>query len=112
MEPYQEELLRWGYKEITDSCRTHHATPVWVFFPTTSDGDTRAEFLQLSKIASEYGFIILDLSNVYAGHKVSEVQNSEIDTHPNALGHKLIAAKLESEIRRKILVPDQQKRNP
>ncbi|HET6991674.1 MAG TPA: SGNH/GDSL hydrolase family protein, partial [Bacteroidia bacterium] len=105
MEPYQEELLRWGYKEITDDCRKHNAQPVWVFFPTTTDGDTHAEFLQLSKIASEYGFLIIDLSNVYAGYKVSDIQNSEVDTHPNALGHKLIARKLESEIRKKILVP-------
>lgn len=104
MEPYQEELLRWGYKEITTLCKAHNAQPVWVFFPTTTDGDTRAEFLKLSKIAEEYGFIVIDLSGVYAGHKASSIQNSESDSHPNAIGHKIIALRLEAEIRRKILV--------
>lgn len=105
MEPYQEELLRWGYKEITDMCKAHNAQPVWVFFPTTTDGDTRAEFLKVSKIAEEYGFIVLDLSGVYAGNKSSSIQNSEADSHPNAIGHKLIAKRLQDEIRKKILVP-------
>jgi hypothetical protein len=105
MEPYQEKLLRWGYKEITDLCKVNHAQPVWVFFPTTTDTDTRAEFLKLSKIAEEYGFIVLDLSDVYAGHKTSTLQNSEADSHPNKAGHQLIAKKLEAEIRKKILLP-------
>lgn len=105
MEPYQEKLMRWGYKEITDMCRAHNAQPVWVFFPTTTDGDTHAEFQKLSKIAEEYGFIVLDLSDVYAGHKTSSIQNSESDSHPNKVGHKLIAEKMKAEIRKKILVP-------
>ncbi|MDQ3110047.1 MAG: hypothetical protein M3R17_09145 [Bacteroidota bacterium] len=107
MEPYQEELIRWGYKEVTDMCKAHNAQPVWVFFPTTTDGDTHAEYIKLSKIAEEYGFITIDLSGVYGGYKTSTLQNSEADSHPIKLGHKLIATKLEGEIRKKILVPQE-----
>jgi hypothetical protein len=103
MEPYEEEMMRWGYNEMNTQCKAHNARLVWVFLPTTTDGDTRAEFLKLSKIAMEYNFIVLDLSGVYASQKASLIQNSEADSHPNVLGHQLIAARLEKEIREKIL---------
>jgi len=104
LEPFREEIIHWGYRSISNACKEHGAVPVWVFLPTTTDGKTSEQFNYLSAIARSYGFTILDLSGVYAGHSASEIQIGEPDTHPNKLGNVLIAQKLIGEIRKSHLL--------
>lgn len=104
LEPFKERIVKWGYAEILKSCRAHNAEPVWVFLPTTTDGNTDERFAYLSPIARASGFTVLDLSGVYAGYKADEIQIGEPDTHPNAFANRLIAGKLIGEIRKNNLV--------
>lgn len=99
LEPFREQIVRWGYKSIANSCRSHNAIPVWVFLPTTTDGDTKDAYAKLSGIALENGFTILNLSGVYSGHKPSQVQIGEPDTHPNAFANRLVSARMLAELR-------------
>jgi hypothetical protein len=104
LEPYKERIVKWGYAELVQSCRAHHAEPVWVFLPTTTDGNTADRYAHLSALAKASGFTVIDLSGVYAGHKADEIQIGEPDTHPNSLGNLLIAKRLIAEVHRNNLL--------
>jgi hypothetical protein len=100
LQPFKDAIVHWGYREIVNACRSHNATPVWVFLPTTTDQDTDEKFTKWSSEAKQAGFVTLNLSNVYSGHKADEIQIGEPDTHPNTLGNFLISRNLISEIRK------------
>jgi hypothetical protein len=52
------------------------------------------------------GFSIVSLAGVYDGYDRNVLQISEENTHPTALGHRLIADRLIAELqRRNILAP-------
>ena len=42
--------------------------------------------------------LVIDLSDVYAGHDESGVRLAEWDDHPNARGHELVAERLQREL--------------
>jgi hypothetical protein len=50
-------------------------------------------------LAEQSGFITIDLRRVYTGRSEEELRLVEWDKHPNALGHRIIAAGLYRELR-------------
>lgn len=97
LSPYKYEIAHEIYRRMGQSCRDHGATPVWFYLsglagPTSEDPEA---VTQLTQGARDAGFVMLDLPNVYAGQRVSDLQIGAWDTvHPNARGHRLIAEAL------------------
>jgi hypothetical protein len=50
-------------------------------------------------MAKEAGFLILDLSDPYENKDKASLRVSELDHHPNAIAHKLIADRLYKELK-------------
>lgn len=98
LEPYQNDILIWAYRHMAAQARQHNATPVLVFLPQVREGTWQEETADILRIASEAGFIILDLSDVYQAQDISSIRLAEWDDHPNAHGHKLIADRLYNEM--------------
>ena len=98
LDPYQDAMVRWGYERIIAVCEAQDITPVFVFVPRTHGaeiGENEEEFARFGAIAEEFGFeYLLDLTGAYGDHEPATLQLAEWDTHPNKLGHKLIANKL------------------
>lgn len=98
--PYSEEVIKWAYATIADSCIRNGSTPVWVFLPTTTDEKTDMQYTRFSQLASNAGFTCINLSGVYGNNRLSLIQGGGLDTHPSEFAHKLIAARLTGELRK------------
>jgi lysophospholipase L1-like esterase len=98
--PFRVEILRGIYRQIVEESRANGAVPVFLFLPQVYTGQWQGETPETLRLAAEAGFVVLDLSDVYAKHDISSVRLAEWDNHPNALGHRLAADRLYQELRR------------
>ena len=98
LRPYDKELLQWLYREIVARCRAHAITPVWVFLPQVNRGRWEENVAETVQDAKDAGFATINLLDVYGSHPIEQVQLTEWDFHPNALGHNLVAQRLYREL--------------
>jgi hypothetical protein len=70
----------------------------------TSQDHRPSEFDRITRMAIRHGFKVLDLNGAYdAIEDRTTLFVTSFDSHPNALGHKLLANRLEAEMRAKWL---------
>jgi len=93
LDPYGKEMIAWLYGHLAAACRERGVLPVWIFLPRVT-ADPEAGIVTLQPIAESAGFVTLDLSDTYANRDVAALHVAEWDHHPNAEGHRLIAARL------------------
>jgi hypothetical protein len=98
LSPYQDALVRWWYRRMVASIRSHGATPVFVFLSSTGARLPRTEVFEF---AEETDAIIIPLKDVYGGYSIERIRVAEWDNHPNGLGHRLIADDLYAEMLRR-----------
>jgi len=99
LRPYAPGLLRWVYQRVVEETRARGAVPVWIFLPRVAERIEPSKIDQLALIAQEAGFVVIDLSGMYAGLDVDAIRVAEWDNHPNARGHELIAQRLLEALR-------------
>lgn len=98
LRPYVGDILEWSFRKIKADCERHGWRLVILFLPATTDKDdkhAKDRLGRLRKFAVDAGVEPVRLENIYGNYKMSELKVAPPwDTHPNALGHKLIASKL------------------
>ncbi|MFL5762675.1 MAG: hypothetical protein ACJ77K_01960 [Bacteroidia bacterium] len=100
--PYVDEIVKWGYAEIARKCKENNATPVWVFLPTTTETVDQKEFEELKALTESMGYVTLDMRDAYGDTDRKLIQISEWNTHPNVLGHRLMAARFYRELKKNL----------
>lgn len=98
LKPYGPEILSWTYKWIVEQSNERGILPAWVFVPLVGQEYSLSDLEEITHLAEEAGFIVLDLSDVFEGHSVESLWRAEYDQHPNAKGHELIANRLYEEM--------------
>ena len=101
LKPHGSELLSWTYRRIVEVSRLHSVLPVWIFMPTLEDPLHEEEVAHLSRLAEEYGFVVLNLSHAYDNQDPDSLVVAYWDKHPNAKGHMLIAEDLYRKLQEK-----------
>lgn len=99
--PYSDTIMKWGYKEIYAQCKKNNVVPVWAYMETTTEFVEDTEYNELKAYAESLGFVTLDLRNTYGNIDRVEIQISDLNTHPNVLGHRLIAERFYRELKLK-----------
>jgi len=99
--PYADAIMKWGYKEIFNQCKKNNVVPIWAYMETTTEFVNDKEYNELKAYAESLGFVTLDLRNTYGNIDRVEIQISDLNTHPNALGHRIIAERFYNELRKK-----------
>ncbi len=94
LRPFRGDLLAATYRLLVARIRSQGATPVFVFLPQVQEGSWDEETAETLRIAAAAGFIVIDLSDVFAGQKIETIRLAEWDDHPNAKGHRLVAERL------------------
>jgi hypothetical protein len=92
--PYRDELIRKTYCEMATVARAHGITPVWAYLPWANEARMSDSARKLQEYAEKAGFIVIPLADAYEGYGPQDIQVADWDRHPNALGHRLLAAKL------------------
>ncbi len=102
--PFGEELLLRTYQAMIRICRENGFRPVLVYLPPIGDDFSLRLKQQILASALAAGFEIIDLSEVFEGHDPDTLTLAPWDSHPNSLGHQLIAEKLLIELKSKNVV--------
>jgi hypothetical protein len=88
------EILAWGYRKIAELCHARGVTPVWVYFPETTEPVHAPAEAAYAARARAAGFAATwSMAGVY-GEDPSAVALAAWDEHPNAAGQEMIAARL------------------
>jgi len=98
LQPSRDELLASTYRHIAAQIRAADAVPVFVFLPQVRAGTWQEETPETLRTASAAGFIVIDLSDVYAGQDLAAIRLADWDDHPNGKGHRLIADRLYAAV--------------
>ncbi|MBA3340337.1 MAG: hypothetical protein H0T48_00715 [Gemmatimonadaceae bacterium] len=99
-DPFPREIGKWGYRQIVEASRRNGAIPAWVFVPQSHNGIQPPETIEyMSAMASEAGFVVLNLGDAFDGQSTEEISVARGDYHPNALGNRLLADRLYEELR-------------
>lgn len=91
LEPLALDVVAFVYRRVVEQCRSKGVIPIWVFMPrgeTAGHGDGPGE---LQRLATDAGFLTIDLSRAYDNHPPKSIWVATWDRHPNALGHRLLA---------------------
>lgn len=98
LSPHMEELMSWAYGRIAEVCRDGHIKPVWIYL-----SNTRTRSMELADecrlLAEKAGLLTIVLDDAYEGMPTEEITLNESDSHPNELGHQLIAKRLFEKLR-------------
>jgi hypothetical protein len=95
LKPYAKDIVNWAYREMVTTAKATNATAIWVYLPPL---DKQGNPEELMAMAREAGFSIIRLDDVFVGHDLATLRIADWDSHPNQLGHQLIAEKLYSKL--------------
>jgi hypothetical protein len=94
-------ILSCIYERIVNDCREASAHLLWIYLPVPGVEDARINPGLYAKLAREAGMETLDLSDWLVGVSAAAV-SLDSDHHPNAEGHRLIAARLFEALRARL----------
>jgi hypothetical protein len=89
-------VVRGLYRGLVLDCRRRGIAPVWVSLPMPGVADAPARQDSLAGLAREAGFEVIDLTDWPGERRPAEVKLSASSHHPNALGQRLIAERLDA----------------
>lgn len=101
LKPYGAEILRTVYGLIVDGAVERGIQPLWVFLPQVRGGSWQEETPETVSIATDAGFAVINLADVFQSHDLEAVRLAEWDDHPNTLGHQLVAEALYRALQKK-----------
>jgi lysophospholipase L1-like esterase len=101
LKPRGEELVLWLYREMVERCRERGAVAVLACIPHTKETDPsmRDKVERQMALAREAGMKVIDMNGAYDGIEFSSIWITSWDSHPNALGHRLMADKFYQGIK-------------
>jgi hypothetical protein len=96
LRPHLEEVVRWVYKRMVEICRERNIRPFVIILAQPEDDPELLPMMEKElQMASEAGFEVLDLRDVYAGvPDPKKFWIAKWDHHPNVEAHRMMADKL------------------
>ena len=93
IQPYLPEIVEGSMRTIAESARRNGITPVVLYVPLTREDLNRSSHRrhQVLAAARRAGFLTLSVEEAFTTHDRDDLVLTEWDSHPNALGHRLIA---------------------
>jgi hypothetical protein len=101
LEPFRADILSAVYRRVVETSRARGIVPVWIFQPQVREGSWQQETPEMLRLAEGAGFVMVSLADVYKGEDVAAIRLAEWDEHPNARGHRLMAAQLYESMQAK-----------
>jgi hypothetical protein len=95
----EEELMQFYFRKAVDLCHQRGIRVVLLILPSKPGEDRQEKVATMFNIGRQEGFdAVVDLSKVFENYDPLSLQVSEIDSHPNAMGHRLIFDQLYKEL--------------
>jgi hypothetical protein len=101
LEPFANDIVRGVYRDLVDECRRRGVLPVWVYLPIPGVTNTPAQASAFADLAREAGFTVTSLDGWADRYPPADVLLSVDGHHPNPLGQRLIARRLDEALRQR-----------
>ena len=99
LRPHREAILAGVYRRVVADCRAKGARSAWLLLPRVGKPTALGDRIRLVALARSAGFDhVVDLSDAFDGLDPSTLAIGPDDFHPNALGHALLARRLEASL--------------
>jgi hypothetical protein len=98
LEPFQADVIRWGYGKIVACARAMGAKPIWVFAPLTWIAPDPGETERLTEWAAAAGFATLSVADSFDNMNPMALMIAPFDNHYNQHAHALVAGRMFDEI--------------
>ncbi|MFO0843087.1 MAG: hypothetical protein U0797_11945 [Gemmataceae bacterium] len=99
LQNHAPDLVSGLYRDLARECRQRGIVPVWVSLPMPGVTDAPARQDGLARLAGKAGFEVVDLTGWEGDHRPADVKREGDQYHPNALGHRLIAERIDRALR-------------
>jgi hypothetical protein len=99
LQPFGREIVQATYADIVTECRRRNIQPVWIYLPMPGVAEAPMRSTELVDLATQAGFVVIDLMKWSDGYAPEEVKLSAADHHASARGHQVIAERLEAALR-------------
>ncbi|HVS03778.1 MAG TPA: hypothetical protein VMT16_13495, partial [Thermoanaerobaculia bacterium] len=94
------DLVDWALGEIAGTARAAGARPVAVLFPNLAQSPDDEPLERIADTAARHGFLVVDLSGLFADERHEVLFATPWDHHPGAAAHARLAAALYEALRR------------
>jgi hypothetical protein len=101
LEPFAMDIVRGVYRDLVDECRRRGVLPVWVYLPIPGVTNTPAQAAAFADLARDAGFTVVSLDGWVGRYSAADVLLSVDGHHPNPLGQRLIAGRLDETLRQR-----------
>jgi lysophospholipase L1-like esterase len=100
LRPRHWEILGEVYSTMAKDCRDRGVPIIWVLIPRVGRPSDALDQRALLQTARAAGFsCVVDVTSAYDGLDAARLAVSSLDFHPNALGHALLARRLDGALR-------------
>lgn len=99
LQPFARDLVLGLYREVVADCRSRGVLPVFVYLPMPGVADVAGGTPDAIPLAGQAGFAVVDLSDWAGGRTPAEVGVPGDYFHVNAVGHRLVAERLDALLR-------------
>jgi hypothetical protein len=96
LQPLAGEIVAGMYRDTVAECKRRGIRPVWVYVPMPGVTQITVQSAELIPLAEGAGFEVVNLEDWANGHRPSEIRVPSGDPHANALGHRIIAERLDA----------------
>ena len=96
LQAFGRQIVLAVYRDLVAECRRRGVLAVWLYLPVPGVAEAPAGVEEVVGLATEAGFAVADLTDWPGGHAPAEVRAGGTDYHANALGHRLIADRLDA----------------
>lgn len=95
MESHHADILRCTYKRLKSMCDTEHVPLLMVYVPIPVSQELTFDPRIAMTIAANAGIECADVDGWWGRHPATDVLMNSADSHPNVLGHRLLADALD-----------------
>lgn len=96
---FRMPTIKWALGEVQALAAAHHAQVLVILVPAVEELEVvEEEFAGVREAVRERGIPLIDLLHTFADVDLAMYRVGERDTHPNALGHRLLFERLYNAI--------------
>ena len=89
--PFGDTLLKCIYSEFAATCNENNIQPIWIYLPAIGDlHSENNEGGDMENLAYEAHLTVINVEHIFDQYETHKITVSDEDTHPNALGHRII----------------------
>ncbi|MGE0378503.1 MAG: SGNH/GDSL hydrolase family protein, partial [Planctomycetaceae bacterium] len=87
-------VVEGAYQTLAADSRSRGVLPVWIYCPIPGIPDAPDLAPELIPIATQAGFVVLNLNDWHVGYDPSDLKAGAADHHLNEYGHRILAERL------------------